>query len=145
MVGNYSVVRDFLSGLPRKWNTYQRSLRNRLLRLLVKHVDVRHEGQIIEATIHFKTGQNEEIKISRARVTGYRESLWTLEAKKVLRVLWPNASQEAIMAAISERTWSAIRHQAQTMALKRTPTISKCIPRRRWSPNENCKAVSSLK
>ncbi len=44
------------------------------------------------------------------------------------------------MAAISERTWSAIRHQAQTMGLKRATETYNRVPRCRWSTGDDYKA-----
>ena len=44
------------------------------------------------------------------------------------------------MAAISERTWSSIRHQAQTVRLKRATYTYNRVPRCRWSTKDEDKA-----
>ena len=72
---SYGVVRDFLIGLPDKWYNYPRSFRNRLLKRLIDRVVLRQKGQIINATLYWKTGQTQTIEIRRPRARGYHESL----------------------------------------------------------------------
>ena len=137
---DYRLVKDFLAGLPEKWYTYSRTLRNRLLKPLIDHVDIRHEWPVVEATIHWKTGQSQVINIRRARAKGNMESLWTEEEKGLLKMLWPSASQDAIRSALPGRTWSAIAHKAQSNGWKRTPTVYSYVPRCRWLQDEELRA-----
>lgn len=139
-VVSYPIVKDFLVGLPDKWHSYSRRLRNRLLKSLIDHVDVRHEWPVIESNIYWRTGQKQVVEIHRARDKGNRESRWTEEEKELLTILWPSTSQETIMASIPARTLSAIRHQAQTMGLKRIKATCNCVSRHRWSLKDETKA-----
>jgi len=104
--------------------------------LLIKRVDINHEGQLIEATIYWKTGQVQVVEIRRARAKGNSVSLWTVQEKDLLKTLWPSASQETIRAALPERTWKSIAHQAYNLGLRRSPELSNHTPRRRWEPDE---------
>lgn len=127
-------------GLPEKWDEYPRSLRNRLLKRLINHVVIRHQGRLVEATIHWKTGQTQVVEIHRARAKRNLESLWKTEEFDILKKLWPNSSRETILAKLPGRTWKAIAHQAYNLGLRRSPELSNHTPRRRWEPNEEDKA-----
>ena len=133
---SYQVVKSFLKGLPEKWGEYRRPLRNRLLKRLIKHVVIRHQGQLMEATIHWKTGQTQVVEIHRARAMGNRESHWSVEELAVLTKLWPATPQDKVVAALPQRTWKAIAHQAYKLGLKRMCGPSNQTSRRRWKPDE---------
>jgi hypothetical protein len=137
---NYQVVRDFLTSLPDKWYTYSRTLRNRLLKRLIDYVDISHGGSEVEATIHWRTGQSQIVNIHRARAKRNRESLWSEEELGVLKKLWPTTSQGRVMAALPQRTWKAIAHQAYNLGLQRTLGSSNQTPRRRWEPDQERRA-----
>ena len=136
---NYQLVRDFLKGLTDKWTAYSRTLRNRLLKLLIDHVDIRHEGKNVEATIKWKTGQSQIVNIQRLRVKSSLENRWDIEEVKILKMLWPSSSQEAILAALPERTWKAIAHKARNNGWKRKQCQSSRVTRRRWIPEDDRK------
>jgi hypothetical protein len=129
---SYKAVKEFLAGLPRNWYKYSRTMRNRLLKRLIDHVDILSEGQNIEATVFWKTGQTQIVRFQRARAKGNRESHWTEEELGTLKELWPAASQVEIRCALPERTWSAIAHQAFSMGLKRARVSSHRVEKRRW-------------
>ena len=131
-VANYNLVRNFLNGLPEKWGTYSRTLRNRLLQLIIDHVDIRHDGQAIEATIHWKTGQSQVLSIRRARAKGNLKNRWTNPEIELLKMLWSDSSKEAIRVALPDRTWRAIADKAVQKKLKRTASQSRGSPRRHW-------------
>ena len=137
---SYNVVKDFLVGLPEKWYTYSRTLRNRLLKRLIDRVVICHHGQIVEATIYWKTGQTQVIQIRRARARGTRESRWTEGELETLKKLWPNSSRETMLRKLPGRTWKAVTHQAYNLGLRRASESSNHTPRHRWEPNEEDKA-----
>jgi hypothetical protein len=137
---SYQAVKNFLMGLLEKWGEYPRSLRNQLLKRLINHVVIRHQGQLMEATIHWKTGQTQVVEIHRARAKGNRESHWSVEELAVLKKLWSATPQDKIMAALPQRTWKAIAHQAYNLGLKRTCGPFNQTPRCRWEPSEESKA-----
>jgi len=137
---SYHLVKDFLNTLPKKWQSYSRSLRNQLLRLIIERVEIRVEGQIVEATVVWKTGQSETIQICRARAKGNRESHWSSEEIGVLRILWPSATRDAVLAALPGRTWKAICHKAHGQALQRVSGPPNRALRRRWVPHEEHEA-----
>ena len=95
---------------------------------------------MVEATIHWKTGQSEVIPIRRARAKGTRESRWTEEEKDVVRMLWPSASPDVVLAALPGRTWRAIAHQASRQGLTRAVRSANRVSSRRWKPDDDHKA-----
>jgi len=132
----YRVVKDFLVGLPGKWDKYSRTLRNGLLRRIIERVIIKHHGQLIEATVFWKTGQIQTIEIQRARAKGNRESHWKIEEFDILKKLWPNSSRETMLEKLPGRTWKAITHQAYSLGLQRSSELSNHTPRRRWESSE---------
>jgi len=58
-------------------------------------------------------------------------------------MLWPNASQDTIIAAFPGRTWKAIAHQAYNQGWRRTPNLCNQTPRRRWEPDEEHTKLSN--
>lgn len=139
-VTNYRVVRDFLAGLSKKWYTYPRALRNRLLRLLIDRVDIHHEGKILEATVHWKTGQIELIIIPRARAKRNPELAWTEEERNLVHRMWSDTPQQEIVSALPGRTWKAIAHEAERQGLRRAPAPPRKTRRIRWQFEEEREA-----
>lgn len=137
---SYKMVKDFLVGLPEKWDKYPRTLRNRLLRRIIDRAVISHKGELIRATIYWKTGQTQAVEIHRVRTRGNRGSSWVKEELEHLKILWPNTAQEIILSLLPRRTWKAIAHQAHKLGLRRSPELSNHTPRRRWDPNEEDKA-----
>jgi len=133
---DYHLVRDFLVGLPRKFDTYPRALRNRLLRCIIDRVEIRHAGQDVDATVYWKTGQVQELSIRRARAKKNRESRWSDEELTILQMLWPSSSQDAILAALPGRTWKAVAHQANSHRWKRSYSSKGTVVKRRWKADE---------
>jgi hypothetical protein len=133
---DYHLVRSFLAGLPDKFATYPRGVRNRLLRILIDRVEIRHPEHDIEARIHWKTDQVQVLHIKRARAKGNREMRWSKEELSLLQMLWPNASQETILAALPGRTCKGIAHQANIRGWKRSSSVARPISRRRWTVDE---------
>ena len=76
------------------------------------------------------------VEIRRARAKGNSVSLWTVQEKDILKMLWESASQDTIKAALPERTWKSIAHQAYNLGLRRTPESSNHTSRRRWEASE---------
>ncbi|MFC2032900.1 hypothetical protein ACFLUS_06105, partial [Chloroflexota bacterium] len=136
---NYQLVRHFLKGIKGKWVTYPRTLRNRLIKLLIDHVDIRHEGKSVEATIIWKTGQSQIVNIQRLGVRSNHENRWSIEETKRLRTLWSNSLQEVISTALPGRTWEAIAHKARNNGWKRKQCQSSRVTRRRWRTEDNIK------
>ena len=137
---DYQLVRTFLTGLRDNWDTYSRSLRNRLLKLIIERVEIRHERENVEATIRWKTGQTQVLNIRRARAKRNLESRWTKEEINLLKMLWPASSQEVIGTALPGRSWRAIAHQATQKGFKRTACQSRGSPRRRWGLDDEQEA-----
>lgn len=133
-------VRDFLAGLPRNWDTYPRTLRNRLLSLLIEKVELRHQGLLIEATIVWRSGFEQRVAIHRPPARGSRDKRWVEEEQTLLRLLWPSSSRQVLQGALPERTWLAIKNQARYLGLKRqrTPASGGC--HRPWMSEEEAKA-----
>jgi DNA invertase Pin-like site-specific DNA recombinase len=137
---SYQLVKDFLTGLSGRWYTYPRTQRNRLLKGIIDHVDIRHHGQVVEATVYWKTGQVQAVNIQRPRPIGNLESRWNQQDKDLLKMLWPSSSRDTIFAAFPVRTWKALAHQAYKQGWHRPSGSSKHTSRRSWEPDEEEKA-----
>ncbi len=134
---DYEQVRSFLARINEKWATYSRTFRNRIISTVIERVEISHKSQDLTATIRWKTGQVQVISIQRPQPKGNLESWWNEQEKGILKMLWPSSSQDAIMAALPGRTWSAIAHQAQAHKLKRTPPICRSTAHRTWSVDDD--------
>jgi DNA invertase Pin-like site-specific DNA recombinase len=133
-------VRDFLSELPSKWSSYSRTLRNRLLKLLIDRVELRHNRYTIEARIVWRAGLQQMVTIYRPQTKGSRDCRWTKEEEALLRMLWPSSSKEAIQAALPNRSWKSIGCHAHYLKLRRQRSSPQASPQKRWRPEEEAKA-----
>jgi hypothetical protein len=129
-------VAHFLENLEEEWERYPSRLRNRLLTLLVDRVELRHDPSHIEATIVWKAGLRQVIDIKRPQANFSREKLWQKEEDDLLRMLWPSASREAILAALPGRTWAAINQRASLLKIKRERVRVNARTGRRWTREE---------
>jgi len=129
-------VKQFLENLDREWDRYPSRLRNRLIKLLVDRVELRHDANHIEASICWKIGLKQVVNIRRPVSNFAKEKLWRAEEDSLLRVLWPSSSREAIMAAFPGRTWEAIGQRAGRLKINRE-WVRVAIPKsRRWTDEE---------
>jgi hypothetical protein len=134
-------VRDFLSQLPSRWLTYPATIRNRLLKLLIERIDLRHDREKIEARVVWKVGLQQGITIYRPEAKGSRDKRWSADEEKLLTMLWPSCSKEVLEAAFPSRKWSAIKNRAQYLRLKRVGQKTQLGGRRcHWLPEEEAKA-----
>ncbi|NQT47942.1 MAG: hypothetical protein HQ578_03090, partial [Chloroflexi bacterium] len=112
-------VRQFLDNLEDNWAGYPSRLRNHLLKLLIDRVELRHDRSHIECTIVWKIGLRQVVNIQRPQAHYAFEKRWSAEETNLLRMLWPSASWEAILAALPERNKSAIYNRATRLRLSR--------------------------
>jgi len=129
-------VAQFLENLERDWEQYPSRLRNRLLRLLVDRVELRHESCKIRAVVVWKTGFQQVINITRPLANYAREKRWTPEDENLLKMLWPSASRETIEAAFPGRTWVAINQRAERLKVRREWIRTASSVGRGWSREE---------
>ena len=133
-------VRDFLSQLSSKWQAYPRSMRNRLLKLLIERVELRHDREKVEATIIWRAGLEQKVIINRPLARGSRDKRWADEEDKLLKMLWPSSSREAVQAALPNRSWKSISCHAHYAKLKREQDSPQPSPQRHWTPEEQTRA-----
>jgi hypothetical protein len=133
-------VRDFLTQLPSKWLTYPASMRNRLLKLLIKCVELRHDREKIEATIIWRAGLEQKVIIYRPLAKGSRDKRWADEENKLLAMLWSSTSIEAIQAALPNRSWKSICCHAHYLKLRRHRSSPQPSSQKRWRPEEEARA-----
>jgi len=134
---HYAMVREFLSGLPKNWGNYSRTNRNRLLRLVIERVDLRHRKAAIEATLRWKTGQSQTITITRVMAKSKKECAWSIEELDTLKRMWPKSSKESIVLALPDRSWKSITHQGYKHVGKRSADASgRNRGRRPWGSGE---------
>ena len=112
-------LREFLIRLPHYWQVYPRSLRNRLLRLLIERVELCHDRECIKATLIWRAGFEQRILIYRPPARSGRESRWSDDEDRLLKILWPSSSLDTVLAAFPNRSWNAIGGRAFRLHLKR--------------------------
>ena len=130
------VVRQFLLNLPDKWQHYSPTVRNRLLKLIIEKIELRHDAKTIEATLYWKTGFCQRLIIQRARKGYNKESFWTDKENQLLKTLWREASTKTVLEALPVRTLSAVRNHARHLGLKRQRKMNSAGTRRRWTRQE---------
>jgi len=133
-------VRDFLSELPSRWGSYSRALRNRLLKLLINRIELKHDRQKIEATIMWRAGLEQKVIIHRPLARGSRDKRWSDEENQLLSMLWPSLSQDALQAALPNRTWKSICCHAHYLKLRRERGKPQASSQKRWRPEEEARA-----
>jgi hypothetical protein len=135
-----NMVRQFLVDLPNKWRNYSSTVRNRLLKLIIAKVEIRHDANAIEATVYWKTGFHQQVIIQRAKAVFNQDSIWSDEEDKLLETLWPDASTETLLKSFPKRTWSAVRNHAQHLGLKRMKKPESSMMRHHWTKQEETQA-----
>ena len=135
-------VRDFLARLPHSWQAYPRSLRNRLLKLLIKRVELRHDRERIEATMTWRAGFEQQILIYRPPARSGHDNRWTEEEDRLLKMLWPSSSRDVVLAAFPHRSWNAIAGRAFRLCLRREREYHPPNDWRPWTPCEDEKLRS---
>jgi hypothetical protein len=129
-------VAQFLENLDREWERYPSRLRNRLIKLLIDRVELRHDVSHIEAVICWKIGLKQAVNIRRPATNFAKEKVWRVEEENLLRMLWPSSSREAIMAAFPNRTWEAIGQRAGRLKISRQWVRVAIQKSRRWTNEE---------
>lgn len=123
-------VANFLRQIHERWDEQPYGLQNRLLKQLLDKVVLRHTRQEVEAVIHWHTGMEQQLWISRPQVNSGRDRKWSAEEDILLKELWPSMSKEIITAALSGRSWTSISLRAHRVGLKRGRTRG--VSRGRW-------------
>jgi len=129
-------VRDFLENLRAEWEKYPGQVRNRLLKLLINRVELRYGTSHIDATMTWKVGLKQVVRINTGNETMSKRKYWQKEEDDLLKMLWPTASQEAVLAAFPDRTWGSINVHAAKIGLKREWKPSKKNTGPRWTAKE---------
>jgi DNA invertase Pin-like site-specific DNA recombinase len=129
-------VAHFLENLNSEWQRYPSWLRNRLIKLLIDRVELRHDANHIEAIIYWKVGLRQVVNIRRLSTNFAKEKLWRSEDVSLLKVLWPSSSREVIMAAFPGRTWVAICQKAGSLTINRKTVRGAIQKGRRWTEEE---------
>ena len=109
----------FLGRLEENWQNYPSRLRNRLLSLLVDRVELRHDVAHVDATIVWKTGFRQGVTITRPSAHFTKEKRWQGQEDDLMRMLWPSASWDALIAAFPGSTPAAINQRASRLRLTR--------------------------
>lgn len=82
-------------------------------------VELLHDQANIEATVFWKVGFRQRVRIKRPSAHFTKENRWRPEEDKLLAMLWPSSSRDAIAAAFPARAWAAINQRASRLKLKR--------------------------
>jgi len=142
-VPDYARVTELLRSLPEQWQTYSKPLRNRLLKTLIDHVELKGNDDI-EATLFWKAGFRQQVIIHWKLSREIDENLWKEEETKLLRLLFPASSQKAVLAALPGRSWKSITLKAGSLHLKRKRGIASTLKRRLWTKDEDSRLKLGL-
>jgi hypothetical protein len=129
-------VKRFLENLQDEWDRYPGRLRNRLIELLIDRVELRHDDSWIEATIVWRVGFKQVVRINRPRANYSREKLWRKEEEDLLRMLWASSSREAVMAAFPGRSWASLNQKASALKINRQRVHGATAQGRRWTKED---------
>jgi hypothetical protein len=133
---DFDQIREFLRGIPGKWNGYSCTFRNRLLKLLLERVELRLADRIIEATIIWKTGFVQKVIIQRKSVRRNTLVPWTSSEDVTLRMQYPASTQDTIKKMLPGRSWKAIAHRAARLKLFRKSKRQPVLRSRPWTGDE---------
>jgi len=127
-------VREFLKGLPKNWNTYSSSLRNRLLKLIIETVEIRGSDDI-EAVIYWKNGFQQKVIIHRATSNSRLENRWIKDEDRLLRMMFPSSPADTLTNALPGRNLKAITLRARRLNLMRKR--GRKLPLRHWTEEDD--------
>ena len=136
LTSDIDKVREFLGNIETNWQKISLTLQNRLLKLLLIGVYLRHERYTVHATIRWKTGYEQKLTIHRPVIGYCDDTKWREEEVNLLKTLWPSSSRQSVIAAFPQRTWESIACKAQYLGLRRKHMIGEKmeIPRRSRKP-----------
>ena len=129
-------VTEFMENLESNWERYPRRMRNRLLKLLIERVDLRHDLEHIEATVIWKMGFSQKINITRPTARFTKDKRWQPEEDNLLRILWPTATWETLLAALPSRTRESINQRSSRLKAKRPRIVTSFKTGPLWSNEE---------
>lgn len=130
-------VRAFLANLKKGWYEQTSELQNEFLRIMLDKVVVRHEGELIEAVIYWRTGFKQQVIIHRPLAKSRRENRWSEDEDKLVRMLFPSSSQDVLTAALPSRSWGSITCRAIRLGLKRDRNYHPPKVWRQWTVEED--------
>lgn len=136
-VADISRVQHFLANLQEEWEKLSSGLRNRLLRLLIDHVEILYDPGHIQATVVWKTGFRQWIDINWEVGRSGREWLWTEEQDNLLGRLWQTSTQEELLNAFPGRTMRGITTRASRLGLARNRHYPSHW--RPWTPGDDAR------
>jgi hypothetical protein len=134
-VPDYAKVRDFLMALPANWKSFSRTLRNRFLKALIDHVELKSNNDV-EATIYWKAGFQQKVIIHRNRHISLADKLWNEAEDQQIKQLFPSSSRAVVLAALPGRSWKAITLRAERLKLKRRWMPEKTTSVEPWTEDE---------
>ena len=138
---NVQLVRKLLARLKLDWDHYSPTLRNRLLKIIIDWVEIRPGKKVVEATIVWKVGLRQSLRIYRPLPHGGYEKAWTTDEDEILRSLWSSAPKEDIIKALPRRTWKGITQRAKRLGVRRPRHRSPCDTWYPWKEDEDARLV----
>jgi len=133
---DFVTVKKFLSGIKRDWGKYPINVRNRLLKLFIDKVELRGSYEIY-ATIYWKTGLQNQIKIHRPHFKSARDKRWTVDEDCKLRKLFSDTPVEDVVGAFCNRSWGSITCRAFRLGIKRVRQYHYSGKWREWTQIED--------
>jgi hypothetical protein len=88
-----------------------------MLKLLIDHVELRHDTHTINARIIWKTGFIQTIAIERAMATSNRYNRWTEKENNLLKALWSESTKEVLQKALPNRNGHSITNHANRLGI----------------------------
>ena len=112
-----ALVKRFLANLKEGWAGQPSKQKNVFFRLVLKKVVVKHYPNLIEATITWQTGLEQELLIHRP----YRKPRqnWTEADEELLKEHYEDTPRDELNRLFPDRTWVQIRRKGNKLGLKR--------------------------
>ncbi|MBI3969577.1 MAG: hypothetical protein HY329_28365 [Chloroflexi bacterium] len=131
-------VRRLLANIDANWSTLARATRRRLLIAFLDRIELRHTRDTIDATITWRTGHVETIRIERPAKGRAKCEPWTEADRERFRELWPLGTPEEIQATWPHRPWSHFNQLASELGVRRLYRNRRPGGKRRaWTPAED--------
>jgi hypothetical protein len=113
-------IHSLLPNIIEKWDKLSLKVRLRFVGALVRKVNLSEVAPSwLRIEIHWKEAIGNFSDIGYFKRYGTNRSTWSEEEKAILRDMYPKEDASVIIAALPDRSWSAIMTKAEKLGIKR--------------------------
>ncbi|MBI3913128.1 MAG: recombinase family protein [Chloroflexi bacterium] len=111
------TVKEFLSNLATGWEQMTDAVKNTFLSLLLERIDIIHNVATITATVTWRTGLKQTIRIERSFVD--LQKTWTKAEDDIVRPNYASMEKAELCKQLPGRTWGSIRWRGRILGIDR--------------------------